>query len=144
MYLGYDYAGVLYPWVLVGAAALLVAALVMRRWDARGSKFAAVTRAIAGVAVAAAVIPGVWLLVSGTLRGTSALTVFIDLLIPIGLTLPSALPRIPAKAVHMASCALALGVFCLLGGFSIGPLYLPGAALGVLAGAVGLASPRTA
>src|SRR5438046_132071 len=136
----YNYAGVLYPFVLFGAAFLLVAALILWRWDGRGSKLSRVQRAIAGVAAAAAVIPGVWLLASGYMRGENPLTVFIDLLIPVVLTLPLAMTGVSRRASYTASCALVLGIFCLLGGFSIGPLYLPAAALLVLAGAVGLAS----
>ncbi len=140
----YNYAGVLYPLVLLGAPLLLVVALIMRRWDARGSNLSGVQRAIAGLAVVGAVIPGVWLLTSDALRGDNGLTVCIDLLIPVGLTLLSAMAGSSRRTLYAASCALVLGVFCFLGGFSIGPLYLPAAALLVLVGAVGLASPRTA
>ncbi len=140
----YTYAGVLYNWVLLGAPLLIVVALIMRRWDARGSKLWGVQRAIAGLAVVGAVIPGVGLLTSGALRDENGLTVFIGLLIPVGLTLLPAGAGSSRSTLYAASCALVLGIFCLLGGFSIGPLYLPAAALLVLAGAVGLASPRTA
>jgi hypothetical protein len=139
----YTYAGVLYPWVLLGAPLLIVVALIMRRWDARGSRLSGVQRAIAGVAVVGAVIPGVWLLTSSALRDQNGLTVFIDLLIPVGLTLLPAMAGSSGRTLYAASCAFVLGLFCFLGGFSIGPLYLPAAALLVLAGATGLASPRT-
>jgi hypothetical protein len=140
----YNYAGVLYPLVLLGAPLLLVVALIMRRWDARGSKLSGVQRAIAGLAVVGAVIPSVWLLTSDALRDQHGLTALIDLLIPVGLTMLSAMARSSRRTLSAASCALVLGIFCFLGGFSIGPLYLPAAALLVLVGAVGLASPRTA
>ena len=140
----YNYVGVLYPFVLLGAPLLLVAALILRRWDGRGSKLSRVQRPIAGVAVAGAVIPGVWLLASGNMRGVNGLAVFIDLLIPVVLTLPFVLIGVSRRTSYTASCALVLGIFCFLGGGSIGPLYMPAAALLVLAGAVGLASPRAA
>jgi hypothetical protein len=139
----YNYVGILYPCVLLGALLLLVVALIMRRWDAQGSKLSGVQRAIAGLAVVGAVIPGVWLLTSDALRGDNGLTVCIDLLIPVSLTLVSAMAGSSRRTLYTAGCALVLGIFCLLGGASIGPLYLPAAALLVLAGAVGLASPRT-
>jgi len=140
----YNYAAVLYPFVLLGAPLLLAAALILWRWDGRGSKLSRVQRAIAGLAVAGAVIPGIWLLASGNMRGVSGLAVFIDLLIPVVLTLPFVLIGVARRTSYTASGALMLGIFCFLGGFSIGPLYLPAAAFLVLAGGVGLASPRAA
>jgi hypothetical protein len=139
----YTYAGVLYPFVLLGAPLLFVAALILWQWDERGTQLGRVQRAIAGAAVAAAVIPGVWLLASDNLQGENGLTVSIDLLIPVALTLPFALIGVSRRTLYTAGGALLLGIFCFLGGYSIGPLYLPAAALLVLAGSVDLASPRT-
>src|ERR1041385_6055182 len=139
----YDYAGLLYPFVLLGALLLLITGLAMRRWDARGTLLSGTQRVIAGLAVAAAIIPGIWLLATGALRSSGSLSVTIDLLIPVALTVPSTIPSLRARTSFTAACALALGVFCFLGGFSIGPLYLPAAALLVVLGVIGLASPRS-
>ena len=132
----------LYPFVLFGDAVGFVESIILWQCDGRGSRLSRVQGAIAGLAVAGSVVPGVWLLASGNMRGENGLTVFIDLLIPVVLTLPFVLIGVSRRASYTASCALLLGIFCLFGGFSIGPLFLPAAAFLVLAGAVGLASPR--
>lgn len=140
----YSYVGLLYPGVLLGALLVFAAALIMREWDAQSSKFSRAQRAIAGLAVVGAVSPGVWLLTSDALRGDNRFVVCVDLLIPVGLTLLPVMAGSSMRTLYAAGCALVLGIFCLLGGASIGPLYLPAAAVLVLAGAVGIASPRVA
>jgi hypothetical protein len=140
----------LFNFVLLGAPLLFVAVLVMRRRSADDSKFSGVQRVIAGLGVISAVASGVRLLTSPsysdgqTLLEVNGPWVFVVLLIPIALTLPSVIAGSSTRTLYTASCALALSIFCFISGFSIGFFYVPAAALLVVAGAVGLVSPRTA
>jgi hypothetical protein len=140
---------ILFSFVLYGTSLLFVAVLVMRRQMAGASRFSGTQRVIASLALVAAVIPGVWLLTSSSYSDGQSLLhangpiVFIDLLIPIGLALPSVFARSARRTLYTATGALVLGAFCLITGFSIGPVYLPAAALLLVAGAAGLVPVRT-
>ncbi len=141
---------VLFNVVLLGAPLLFVAALLMRRKVARGSRFPRAQRVIASLAVAAAIAPGIWLLVTAsytdgqTLVAVNGAGVLILILIPIGLAVPSLATSGSSRTMRTAIGALAMAIFCFVTGFSIGPLYAPAAALLILAGATGLITPPVA
>lgn len=128
----------LYRVILVGAPILFVAVLIMQPRVAEGSRFPLVQRAFGIAAVGAAVIPGAWLLVSGTLSSDNGWVVLIDLSIPIGLTLASVVTRVRERTLCTAAGALMLAICCILGALSIGPFYTPAATLLIVAGAIGL------
>jgi hypothetical protein len=139
--------GLLFQVVLAGAPLLFIAALVMHPFVAKGSRFSRVQRAIAILAIAATVIPGVWLLASGSLRSemrSEPVRILVVLLVPIGFALPSVFTRMSIRTISTAASALVLAAFCLISGFSIGLAYLPAAALLLLAGMVGLIPRRAA
>jgi uncharacterized membrane protein len=136
--------GLLFEIVISAAPILFVAALIMRRFVARGSRFPRVQRAVGALALAAAVTPGIWLMASGKLRSElreSVLTVFVALTIPIVLCLPPLIARRSVRTLWTASAAVVLAAFCLVGGFSIGPLYTPADALMIAAGVIGFTIP---
>ena len=136
-----------FPLVVIGSALLLVAVLIMRRRVARGSRFSRAQRWIARLAVAGAVIPGASLLISGALRSelvTEPAWIIFLLLIPIGAALPSVIARVPIRTLCTVLGAIVLSAFCVLGAMSIGPLYVPAAALLLVAGVIGLIPPRPA
>ena len=135
--------GLLFQVILVGAPMLFVAVLIMQPRVAEGSRFPRMQRGIAIAAVGAAVIPGVWLLASGNM-GVSDRWALLDLLVPIGLALPSVFTRVTDRTLCTAAGALLLAICCFLGGFSIGPAYTPAAALLLMAGTIGLIPCRTA
>lgn len=104
-----------------------------------------------GLAVVAAVVPGVRLLIapsysSGrTLLEVDGPSALVPLIVPIVLTLLPALARRPeARTLTCAALGTFLGVLSFIAGFSIGLFYVPAAAFLVTAGGLGLAGSRTA
>ena len=137
----------LFEIIVIVAPLMFIAVLIMQRVVARGSRFSRVQRAVATLAVLAAVIPGIWLLASGSVRSElreSATRMFILLVIPIAFALPSVFARLSIRTLCTVVGALVLAAFCFVCGLSIGILYLPAAALLLLAGMIGLIPRRAA
>jgi hypothetical protein len=107
---------------------------------ASGSRFPQLQRGIAILALMAAAIPGVGLLASGFLRSElrdEAPRMIILLSIPIACALPSVFARASIRTASAVAGGVVLAAFCVYGAMSIGILYLPAAALLLLAGAMG-------
>ena|SRR5579862_9846655 len=123
--------------LLLGAPLLLVVALIKGPAADGNRRPFGVQRAVGTLAVVAAIIPGVWLLTSGSLRVQEGLWVLLDLSFPICVALPAVLPHSPIRSVCTVVGALLLAVFCFLGGFSIGLFYVPAAVVLFFAGMTG-------
>jgi hypothetical protein len=107
---------------------------------ASGSRFPQLQRGIAILALMAAAIPGVGLLASGFLRSElrdEAPRMIILLSIPIACALPSVFARASIRTASAVAGGVVLAAFCVYGAMSIGILYLPAAALLLLAGVMG-------
>ena len=97
-------------------------------------------------AVALAVIP-VYASSTGersTLVSVNGAAVLLVLLVPVLLAASPLLARGPTQVLLAAGCGTLLAVLCVLGGFSVGPYFLPAATLLLAAAAVGLRARRTA